>query len=129
MLPEATALPVQSRKSLLELCVTHRIPLTHACGGMARCSTCRVVVLHGSEHCTARNAIHALNRFYATLGPQLLERGGEINNTMGDGFLAVFPHSDERATCWTTFEAGQALPDHTSDATQADRPKRHRRYR
>jgi adenylate cyclase len=56
VLPEAAVLPIQPRKSLLELCLAHRIPLTHACGGMARCSTCRVVVLHGSEHCTARNA-------------------------------------------------------------------------
>ncbi len=56
MLAEAAALPIQPCKSLLELCLAHRIPLTHACGGMARCSTCRVVVLHGSEHCTARNA-------------------------------------------------------------------------
>ena len=56
VLPDGTALPVKPRQSLLELCLGHRIPLTHACGGMARCSTCRVVVLHGAEHCTARNA-------------------------------------------------------------------------
>lgn len=191
VLPEAAALPIQPRKSLLELCLAHRIPLTHACGGMARCSTCRVVVLHGSEHCSARNAaeqdlahrlgfdthvrlacqthisgpaqirrlvlderdedfvgstgssgkiaalgeeivaailfcdirgftqfsrrvmpydaIHTLNRFYATLGPQITERGGEINNTMGDGFLAIFPQSDERTACRHAVDAGLAL--------------------
>ncbi len=191
VLPEAAALPIQPRKSLLELCLAHRIPLTHACGGMARCSTCRVVVLHGSVHCTTRNAaeqdlahrlgfdthvrlacqthiagpaqirrlvlderdedfagstgssgkiaalgeeivaailfcdirgftqfsqqvmpydaIHTLNRFYATLGPQITERGGEINNTMGDGFLAIFPQPDERTACRSAVEAGLAL--------------------
>lgn len=191
VLPEGTALPIQPRKSLLELCLAHRIPLTHACGGMARCSTCRVVILHGSEHCTTRSAaeqdlahrlgfdahvrlacqthlsgpaqirrlvlderdedfagnagssgkiaalgeeivaaiifcdirgftqfsrrvmpydaIHFLNRFYATLGPCITKRGGEINNTMGDGFLAIFPQRDERAACRAAVEAGLAL--------------------
>lgn len=191
VLPDGTALPVKPRKSLLELCLAHRIPLTHACGGMARCSTCRVVILQGSEHCTARNAaeedlanrlgfgahvrlacqthisgpaqirrlvlderdedfagsdemtakvaalgeeiiaailfcdirgftqfsqrvmpydaIHTLNRFYAALGPQILSRGGEINNTMGDGFLAIFPHAEEGAACRAAVEAGLAL--------------------
>jgi adenylate cyclase len=191
VLPDAAALPIQPRKSLLELCLAHRIPLTHACGGMARCSTCRVVVLQGAEHCTERNSaerdlaarmgfdehvrlacqtrisgptqvrrlvldehdensvegavpsgkiaalgeeivaailfcdirgftqfsrrvmpydtIHTLNRFYATLGPQITQRGGEINNTMGDGFLAIFPQPDERTACRSAVEAGLAL--------------------
>jgi adenylate cyclase len=191
ILPEAAALPIQSGKSLLELCLAHRIPLTHACGGLARCSICRVVVLDGVEFCTARNeaerelaerlgfddcvrlacqtrisgpaqirrlvlddhdedfveeagprgeiaalgeeivaailfcdirgftpftrrvmpydAIHTLNRFYATLGPQITKHGGEINNTMGDGFLAIFPQADEHTACLAAVEAGLAL--------------------
>lgn len=191
VLPEAAALPLQAGKSLLELCLAHRIPLTHACGGMARCSTCRVVVLDGADHCSARtaaerdlaerlgfdehvrlacqtavhgpaeirrlvldeadedfvegddapgaiaalgeeivaallfcdirgftgfaqrvmpyDAIHTLNRFYAALGPQITRRGGEINNTMGDGFLAVFAHEDEAAACHAAVEAGFGL--------------------
>lgn len=195
ILPEAAALPLQPRKSLLEICLAHRIPITHACGGFARCSTCRVVILDGDEHCTARNeaerdladrfgfdehvrlacqthitgpaqvrrlvldehdmdfleddsssdkiaalgeeivvailfcdirgftsfsrrvmpydAIHTLNRFYATLGPQIASRGGEINNTMGDGFLAVFAQADEHDACRAAVEAGLALLDAT----------------
>jgi len=191
VLPETAALPVEPLKSLLELCLAHRIPLTHACGGLARCSTCRVVVLDGVEYCTARNeaerelaerfgfdervrlacqtrisgpaqirrlvldehdeqfledaagsdkiaalgeeivaailfcdirgftpfaqrvmpydAIHTLNRFYAALGPQIAARGGEINNTMGDGFLAIFPQADEHAACRAAVEAGLAM--------------------
>lgn len=191
VLPEAAALPIEPGKSLLELCLAHRIPITHACGGLARCSTCRVVVLEGDEFCTARNeaerglaerlgfddhvrlacqtsvsgpaqirrlvlderdedfaeeaepsgkiaalgeeivvamlfcdirgftsfsrrvmpydAIHTLNRFYATLGPHVAARGGEINNTMGDGFLAIFPHAGEREACRAAVDAGMAM--------------------
>jgi adenylate cyclase len=188
--PEAISLPVEPRKSLLELCLANRIPLTHACGGLARCSTCRVVVLDGAAHCTERSpaerdlaarfgfddhirlacqtrisgparvrrlvldehdenvvegaaagkiaalgeeivaailfcdirgftrfaqrvlpydAIHLLNRFYAMLGPHITKNGGEINNTMGDGFLAIFPHADEPTSCQGAVRAGLAL--------------------
>ena len=195
IMPDDAALPVKPAKSLLELCLAHRVPLTHACGGLARCSTCRVLVLDGAEHCSARNdaeqdmaqrlgfdehvrlacqtrltgparirrlvlderdedfveddaangkiaalgeelvaailfcdirgftqfsrrvmpydAIHTLNRFYATLGPQITSRGGEINNTMGDGFLAVFMQGSERDACRAAVEAGLALIDAT----------------
>jgi len=191
ILPDEAALPIKNAKSLLELCLAHRIPLTHACGGLARCSTCRVLVLDGVEHCNARNeaeqdmanrlgfdehvrlacqtqisgparvrrlvlderdeefleqdasvsriaalgeelvaailfcdirgftrfsrnvmpydAIHTLNRFYATLGPQITARGGEINNTMGDGFLAIFMQPDEREACRAAVQSGLAL--------------------
>lgn len=191
VLPEATALPVQPLQSLLELCLAHRVPFTHACGGLAKCSTCRVVILDGNEYCTAPSeaerelaerlgfdehvrlacqmrisgpaqvrrlvldeddqefvaeatlegkipalgeeivaailfcdirgftsfsrrvmpydTIHTLNRFYAALGPQIATRGGEINNTMGDGFLAIFPQADERVACRAAVEAGLAL--------------------
>ena len=30
------------------------IPHTSVCGGTARCSTCRVLILEGVEHCAAR---------------------------------------------------------------------------
>lgn len=191
LLPDAVTLPLQPEKSLLELSLANRVPITHACGGLARCSTCRVVILEGAEHCSPRtpaeqdlagrfgfddcvrlacqtqlsgtarirrlvldeedvdftetegqsanmaalgdeivaailfcdirgftpfshrvmpyDTIHMLNRFYATLGPQIVRRGGEINNTMGDGFLAIFPHIDERAACKAAVEAGLAL--------------------
>lgn len=191
VLPEDATLPLQPGKSLLELCLAHRIPLAHACGGLARCSTCRVVILEGAEFCSERNdaenemagrigfdehvrlacqtrlngpaqirrlvldehdeadlkedapadtiaplgeeivvallfcdirgftgfsqrvmpydAIHTLNRFYTTLGPQISRRGGEINNTMGDGFLAIFTHEDEGEACRAAVAAGRSL--------------------
>lgn len=42
--------------TLLEISLNHGIPHMHACGGNARCSTCRVMVLDHAEHLHPRNA-------------------------------------------------------------------------
>lgn len=42
-------------ETILQASLRSGIPHTHACGGEARCSTCRVVILDGLEHCAARN--------------------------------------------------------------------------
>ncbi|TGM95454.1 peroxidase family protein [Leptospira yasudae] len=39
-----------SPQSLLEISLSHGIPHTHACGGNARCSTCRVLVLENPSN-------------------------------------------------------------------------------
>ncbi|MBI3127410.1 MAG: adenylate/guanylate cyclase domain-containing protein [Candidatus Tectomicrobia bacterium] len=41
---------VQAGQSLLEAALEHGIPHLHACGGNARCSTCRVLVEEGEEY-------------------------------------------------------------------------------
>ncbi len=38
---------VADGQSLLEAAITAGIPMYHACGGQAKCSTCRVLVLEG----------------------------------------------------------------------------------
>lgn len=43
-------------ETILHASLRSGIPHTHECGGEARCSTCRVVILDGLEHCEARNA-------------------------------------------------------------------------
>jgi adenylate cyclase len=193
ILPEEVNLALAPDTSLLALCCNSGIPLAHACGGLGRCSTCRVLVISGAEHCSERtdaesalavrfgfdthvrlacqthvsgpvearrlvldeidassvsgaaepgtvaalgeeivaailfcdirgftrfsqrvmpyDAIHMLNRFYATLGPEIVKHGGEINNTMGDGFLAIFRQEDEREACEAAVRAGMALLD------------------
>lgn len=37
-------------QNLLEISLNNGIPHTHACGGNARCSTCRVLVLENPSH-------------------------------------------------------------------------------
>jgi len=41
-------------ESILQVSLRAGIPHAHACGGNARCSTCRVLILDGLEHCGAR---------------------------------------------------------------------------
>src|SRR4051812_16346611 len=40
--------------SLLQAALDASVPFAHACGGMARCSTCRVVVEEGGDQLSAR---------------------------------------------------------------------------
>ena len=44
-----------SNTSILEASLGAGIPHTHVCGGRARCSTCRVLISDGLEHCRPRN--------------------------------------------------------------------------
>lgn len=41
--------------SLLDISLKHGLPHAHACGGNARCSTCRVIVIGGHENVLPRN--------------------------------------------------------------------------
>lgn len=45
-----------STESILQASLRSGIPHTHVCGGNARCSTCRVLIVSGIEHCTPRTA-------------------------------------------------------------------------
>ncbi|MBE7439557.1 MAG: 2Fe-2S iron-sulfur cluster binding domain-containing protein [Spirochaetales bacterium] len=42
--------------TFLETALAHKIPHEHACGGMGRCSTCRVLILEGLDQICERNA-------------------------------------------------------------------------
>ena len=52
---EKRMVEAESAETLLQVALRAGIPLAHACGGNARCSTCRVVILEGLDHCAARN--------------------------------------------------------------------------
>ncbi len=49
------AVPVPGGNSLLDAALAAGIPLMHLCGGNARCSTCRVLVLDGADDLTPPN--------------------------------------------------------------------------
>lgn len=55
-LPDDISVPFEGSANLLKLLLGGSIPITHACGGNARCSTCRVRILEGSEACSPRTA-------------------------------------------------------------------------
>ncbi len=53
VLPDSKIVEAEPSQTLLEAILAADIPHTHACGGQAHCSTCRVMVLDGIENCTS----------------------------------------------------------------------------
>lgn len=53
--PDEVAVPFEGEANLLATLVEAGVPITHLCGGKARCSTCRVMVSEGLEHLDERN--------------------------------------------------------------------------
>jgi len=58
-LPDDVSFEVSVSETLLEAALKSNIPMAHACGGRAKCSTCRVWVLEGLESCPARTETEA----------------------------------------------------------------------
>ncbi len=54
-LTDGRTLDVGPGTTLLRASLDNGIPHTHVCGGNAKCSTCRVLVIEGLEHCGPRN--------------------------------------------------------------------------
>lgn len=54
-LPDEVELSAEAPRTLLDVSLAAGLPHTHACGGNARCSTCRVMVLEGQENLGPRN--------------------------------------------------------------------------
>lgn len=53
-LPDDLQVVPKPGQTILEASLEAGIPAAHACGGHARCSTCRVLILDGLNHCSAR---------------------------------------------------------------------------
>jgi adenylate cyclase len=59
--------------TVLEASRSHHIPHVSMCGGRARCSTCRVRIVAGGDHCPTpeQNELSTLNRIHAVPGTRL----------------------------------------------------------
>src|SRR5574341_1214681 len=55
-LPDERDVEAHADETILQASLRSGIPHTHVCGGYARCSTCRVLILEGLAHCAPRNA-------------------------------------------------------------------------
>lgn len=55
-LPDEKRIEVDEGEIILEASLRFKIPHTHVCGGLGRCSTCRVLVVDGLENCGERNS-------------------------------------------------------------------------
>jgi adenylate cyclase len=58
-LPDDRAIEVDNDDIILEASLRAGIPHTHICGGSARCSTCRVLIVEGLEFCSPRTSPEA----------------------------------------------------------------------
>ena len=54
-LTDGQTIEIGSDTTLLRASLDHGIAHTHVCGGNAKCSTCRVLVIEGLGHCCRRN--------------------------------------------------------------------------
>lgn len=170
-LPDHKEIESDSTETILQASIRSQIPHAHACGGNARCSTCRVWIEEGLENCEPRNekelviaermhfnpairlacqtkpignivlrrlvvdsedeelvikhnsdrlfsmgeektiatlfadirgftsfseklpaydVVHVLNRYFQQMGRAINRNGGDINNYIGDGLMALF---------------------------------------
>ncbi len=55
-LPDEREVEASRDEAILQVSLRSGIPHTHVCGGHARCSTCRILILEGLAHCALRNA-------------------------------------------------------------------------
>lgn len=192
-LPDNRRIEALAGETLLETSLRHDIPHTHVCGGIARCSTCRVMIMAGEVHCAPRNSreqmlaerlhlgpeirlacqttvtgdvtlrrlvldtedialtsqlkpdkspqpvgvekkiailfadlrdftrfsealppydvIHALNRYFALMDRVIKQRGGFINNYMGDGLMALFGVEQPQDAALNAVRAGLGMLD------------------
>ncbi|MBW2264268.1 MAG: adenylate/guanylate cyclase domain-containing protein [Deltaproteobacteria bacterium] len=67
--PDDRTVETDPGETLLDVAKRSGIPLAHACGGNARCTTCRVMVLEGRDSCSGRTAEEAVLAEQAGFGP------------------------------------------------------------
>ncbi|MDX2231745.1 MAG: adenylate/guanylate cyclase domain-containing protein [Leptolyngbyaceae cyanobacterium bins.349] len=53
-LPDRRLVETEGVSTVLNASLEAGIPHTHVCGGNARCSTCRIIILEGQEYCAPR---------------------------------------------------------------------------
>src|SRR3954447_1235940 len=70
-LPDAKDIDIGPAETLLHAALRAGVPHTHACGGHARCSTCRVLVVEGAEHCAPRHPAEQRMAARLNFGPDL----------------------------------------------------------
>lgn len=186
--PNTRTIAAEDGTTILQAALAAGEPFAHACGGQGRCSTCRVMISKGVDHCAPRteaensigvslgfppdirlacqtvvlgdiaarrlvlddhdieltslviqnasperigvekhiailfadirsftafseallpyDVIHVLNRYFRLMDEVVTQRGGRIDNIMGDGFLALFEGEDPSSTALSATVAG-----------------------
>lgn len=69
--PDEQSVEVRDGTTVLRAAIAAGLPHVHACGGNARCSTCRVLVVEGLEHCGPRDARETAIADRLQCGPEI----------------------------------------------------------
>lgn len=56
-LPFDKSCAIKKEESVLEVALRNEIPISHSCGGMGSCTTCRVIVVHHDGPLPERNEL------------------------------------------------------------------------
>lgn len=70
-LPDRASLSIGEGETILEASLRAGVPHAHACGGRALCSTCRVWILEGLEHCSERSELERAIAGPLRFGPEV----------------------------------------------------------
>jgi class 3 adenylate cyclase/nitrite reductase/ring-hydroxylating ferredoxin subunit len=70
-LPDNTQFSIGGGETILEASLRSGLQHAHACGGRAHCSTCRVWILEGLEHCNERNELERAIADPLRFGPEV----------------------------------------------------------
>lgn len=55
--PIGLELPIKGESSVLEVALNHGLEISHSCGGMGSCTTCRVIVVKNPQPLPPRNEL------------------------------------------------------------------------
>ena len=80
------------------------------------CDICSFV--HLSEHLTAMETTHFLNRYFTVLNNIIIQNGGEIDKLIGDEIMAIFHDVDSAVNA--AFDIRQCLREFSIDNIQVD---------
>lgn len=70
-LPDKIQFFIGEGETILDASLRAGVPHAHACGGRARCSTCRVWILEGLEHCSERKELERAIAGPLRFGPEV----------------------------------------------------------
>lgn len=70
-LPDKTDISIEDGETILAASLRAGIAHAHACGGRAHCSTCRVWILEGLEHCSERTELERAIADPLRFGPEV----------------------------------------------------------
>ena len=56
-IPDGKTIEIGPSETILQVALRADIPHAHACGGNAKCTTCRVAILKGLENCSQRTIL------------------------------------------------------------------------